>query len=243
MAQFRDISSDYKGKHLRYCHYERGGAHFYMFTNEDVNNTLSANLSFSRFSGGQFVVYDAMENKAFTGNSDGNISISIPPYGATVIITGDVDFENLPKINKTDISSVSQPKLTYDIRVKGISDTEYRHYKRTDKLFNICGRNELPRFAGNIKYETTLDIPALGNYEIDFGNVGETAELFVNDKYVGCKIFPPYKFDISDYVSKGTNNIRVIISTTLAYELRDDFSRFMKFEPYGLLGPVDLIQY
>ena len=70
--------------------------------------------------------------------------------------------------------------------------------------------------------------------------MGETAELYVNGVYSGTKLFPPYSFDITNKVCKGKNKIRVIVSNHNGYERRDAFSKYLLFEPSGLLGPVKI---
>ncbi len=133
--------------------------------------------------------------------------------------------------------------MQYDISIKKESDKEYTFYKRTNKLFNICGKDELPDFSGDMKYDTQIELTTGKHYILDLGEVGEAVRLYINNQYVEFKLSPPYSFDISDFIVDGKNKIKVIVSTTNAYERKDDFSKYLKFEPCGLLGNVNLYEY
>ena len=73
--------------------------------------------------------------------------------------------------------------------------------------------------------------------------MGEVAEVYLNDQYAGNKLFPPYRFDISDCICKGTNKLTIVVSNHNGYAVRDIFSKYLLFEPSGLLGPITLIEY
>ena len=77
---------------------------------------------------------------------------------------------------------------------------------------------------------------------MDLGEVRESAELWVNSRCVGARIWPPYSFDITRYVVPGRNDIRVIASNLLSNHMfwaeagrRDKPGKVC---PSGLLGPV-----
>ena len=67
----------------------------------------------------------------------------------------------------------------------------------------------------------------------------EAAEVFVNGESAGVRIVPPYVFDVSG-LKPGINDLTVIVSNNSGHRERDDFSRYLHFEPSGLLGPVVL---
>ena len=125
------------------------------------------------------------------------------------------------------------------IEIAERNNEEFKPYKTTDKLFNITGRDEIPHFSGHIKYEAEFEIEA-GKALLDLGYVGEVAELYINDKFVGEKLFPPYRFDISGFLKDGKNKMMVIVSNHNGYAVRDRFSKYLLFEPSGLLGPIKI---
>jgi len=235
-----DVTSDYKGIFLRYYHYVRKGVQSYLFSSEDIHNTIRAKVSLSAFDGGEYILYDAMDNKAFRGYSEtSEIELELPPYHTVFVLFGDISAEGIQAMENAVIEeTVITP--VFKISCAEEAETEYREYKTTDKLFNITGRNGMPHFSGNIRYEGTFDMEDDGRYLLDLGQVGEAAEVFVNGTCVGRKVIPPYAFDISDALRKGSNSLTVIVSNHNGYKKRDGFSQFMLFEPSGLLGPVSL---
>lgn len=236
-----DVTSDYEGIFLRYYHYVRNGVHSYMFNNEDVHNTIRANVTLSAFAGGPYIVYDAMENKAFAGYAEGNeIELELPPYNSVMILCGDIQAEGLPVLEKAELqeTTILTPKFTISYAEE--KTNEYTYYKTTSRLCNITGKNELPRFSGNIKYEGEFELAEAGKYHLDLGQVGEAAEVFVNGQNAGYKIIPPYTFDISKLLQAGKNTLTVIVSNHSGYRKQDEFSQYLMFEPSGLLGPVTL---
>lgn len=235
-----DVTADYEGIFLRHYHYLRGGAHTYLFSSEDIHNTVRAKVTMAAFSGGEYVLYDAMENSAVRGFSDdGTVEIALPPYHSVFVLFGDISAEGLPSAEKQEYrEQVLAP--TYRIAIRAEKEPEFRFYKETDRLVNITGKRELPGFSGNIRYEWEQEIQGEGHYLLDLGSAGEAAEVFVNGISAGCKLIPPYTYDISDQVKPGTNNFCVIVSNHSGHRERDDFSQYLLFEPSGLLGPVIL---
>ena len=120
---------------------------------------------------------------------------------------------------------------------------KYEPYIKTDKLFNVTGRAHKPRFSGNIRYETTLNLKKADKIMLDLGEVGEAATVKLNGKRAGNRIAPPYIFDITDLVKNGENNLEIIVSNHLGYNKRDYLSIYLTFEPSGLLGPVKIKSY
>ncbi|MBQ7839354.1 MAG: hypothetical protein IJ390_02545 [Lachnospiraceae bacterium] len=235
-----DVTSDYQGIHLRYYHYLRGGIHSYMFTNEDIHNTIRTRVKLSAFDGGDYILYDAMENSAFAGRSeDGQIELWLPSYHSVFLLCGDIDTEGLaPVENRISEDQVLAPK--FRISCREAQQKEYVPFRTTDQLCNITGRDALPHFSGDIKYEWELKIEETGRYLLDLGNVGEAAELYVNGMAIGRRLAPPYVFDVSKMLQPGANKVTVVVSNHSGYRKRDGFSQFLLFEPSGLLGPVML---
>ena len=206
----------------------------------------------SAFAGGTYILYDAMENKAFAGYSaDGEIEIQLQPYNSVFILCGEISVEGLypAKQQKLSVmwgdddveSKVIEPE--FYISYAAEKEREYTYYKTTDQLFNITGRKELPHFSGNIKYEgrfEVMDVFPDGNYILDLGQVGEACEMWINGSSVGRRLIPPYAFDITEALKNGDNELTVVVSNHNGYEKRDGFSKYLLFEPSGLLGPITL---
>ena len=66
--------------------------------------------------------------------------------------------------------------------------------------------------------------------------------MLVNGVRVGEAITPPYRFDITEALENGSGQHSLVAEVTnhYGYQMRDHFSKFLLFEPSGLLGPVTL---
>lgn len=241
---WKDVVADYSGNGLRYYHYMRNGSHIYMFTNEDIHNRIETAVLLSAFSGGSYIVYDAFENTAYKKYSEtGRIVIELDSYHSIFILCGDISYEGICDETLCNYKSVTEESLIipeFRISVAKEREHEFQKYKCTDRLINVTGPDELPAFSGNIKYDGVFQVKDEGNYQLDLGYVGETADLYINGVHIGHRIIPPYCFDITDAVHIGSNYFTVIVSNHNGYERRDVFSKFLLFEPSGLLGPVIL---
>ena len=100
----------------------------------------------------------------------------------------------------------------------------------------------LPKFSGHMRYAVQFKaaIDKSKRYTLDLGYVGEIAEIEINGKNVGMRIAPPYVFDITEYIKDGVNELSVTVTNHLGFQQRDAFSRYLVFEPSGLIGPVKI---
>lgn len=239
---FCDVTSDYDGIHLKYYHYTRNNAHIYMFVNEDINNTINAKVMLSAFNGGEYAEYDGFENKAVLKNSESNgINISVEPYHSLMIVFGEVETEGI-EIYKNETYKIGREiNSEFKISLMGKKETEFKAYKTTNELFDITGKGGIPRFSGQMKYETEIDLEKKDSI-LDLGYVGEAAEVYLNGKLIGTKQIPPYRFEISKEYILDKNKLTVIVSNHNGYAVKDTFSKYLLFEPSGLMGPIKVFE-
>ena len=96
----------------------------------------------------------------------------------------------------------------------------------------------LRRFTGFIDYESTLDLPSNSlSVNIDLGNVRYMAEVWLNEKKIGERLWPPYVFNTSS-VREGKNKIRVRVGNLMANKMggEDDLG---KLRTWGWQNPPD----
>ena len=238
-----DVVSEYSGIYLRTYHYTRGGTHYYMLVNEDINNTISTDLTLAAFSGGNYAIYDPLANKAWRAESkDGKIHIELPIYSSLMIICGELDYDRLPVLPEFTLEEEKEFKGTYNISLAEEAG-EYVPYIVTDKLSSITGREHNPRFSGNIRYETKINLKKSDRIMLDLGYVGEATEVKLNGELVGTRIAPPYVFDITEFAKDGENTLDIVVSNHLGHNRRDYLSIYLAFEPSGLIGPVKINDY
>jgi len=231
-------------KNLRYYHYSKGNTHCVMLTNEGVCGKVVADLEFKDFAGGNFVKYYPMENKAYSCISTEKIHIEIGEYNSLMLFFGDV-----PEFDAQPETRLIKTEMDFEWKVSFAESVEYdpveypqngvfKNERNLVEFVNIAREN--PRFAGFVKYETTLNLKE-GRYKLDLGRVGETAKLFVNEKPAGDRIVPPYSFEFE--AREGENKITVITASHLAYKVRDvRSSPYLMLESVGLQGPVTLYE-
>ncbi len=231
-----DVQTSASVPSLRYYHGVRNGAHIYLFVNEDINHAIDTDIMLAGFDGGPYICYNAFENTAevVEGNT---VHINLPPYNALVILCGHVDTSGIPASRSTVTVQKRTLSPTFDIRLCERDGDDFVFYKRTSTLTSITGRTGKPRFSGTVKYTATVELSACDSV-LDLGEVGETAEVWINDKHAGVRLFPPYRFDLTGLTREGINELEVLVTNTLGNRIHDPFSKFLLVPPTGLLGPI-----
>jgi hypothetical protein len=97
-------------------------------------------------------------------------------------------------------------------------------------------------WSGGVRYSTTVDGP-LDVCALDLGAVRGTAELRVNGRPAGCRLWSPYSFDVAGLFDAELNDVQIDVYNTLA-----PYIGGVSPTPWvlpgqtvsGLLGPVTL---
>lgn len=116
----------------------------------------------------------------------------------------------------------------------------------------------LDQYTGYLDYEKTFVLDDdHTKLVLDLAQVDYMAEVFVNGKSVGARLWPPYRFDLSDVMEKGENTLKVRIGNLMVnhMSLMDDTHRLRTwswgFSPEpdldqydsGMTGPIKLMRY
>jgi len=75
--------------------------------------------------------------------------------------------------------------------------------------------SDVQHFSGTITYETDFKLKKLPTDEhlfVNIGIVGVMAKVYVNGRYAGGVWTAPYRVDITDFVKKGKNDIKIEVS-------------------------------
>jgi hypothetical protein len=112
----------------------------------------------------------------------------------------------------------------------------------------------LRNFTGFADYEMEIDLPeANSNISLDLGKVLHMAEIWINGKKVGERLWPPFKFNLSNLVQPGKNKIRVRVGNLMVNSMgiKDDLGTLRHWGwdgvpadtcfDAGLFGPVKII--
>lgn len=86
-----------------------------------------------------------------------------------------------------------------------------------------------PNYAGTAIYEQVVDLPSTeGKVFLKTNEVRDVLEVWINDKNVSIRPWPPFIVDITDYVHEGANKISLKVTNTMQ-------NLFRKPRPSGLL--------
>ena len=235
-----DVMPEKKLPYLRYFHYSHAGNELYMLTNEGIHDEIKTSVKINGLGECDYGVYDVFENKMYKKHTaDGTIEVVLPPYNSLVYVFGELPegIEEYTEYTEKELIWLSD---SYSVSTALEKDyPNFKHYKDINTLVNMAGKDELPRFSGHYRYEKTFTLESLtdsAKYILDLGYVGECATVFVNGIKCGDKIAPPYTFDITNAVRQGSNELAIEVTTHYGYELRDQRSRYIMYEPAGLLG-------
>jgi hypothetical protein len=233
--------------HLRYYHYRRAGNDLFMFFNEHPYNAIAVEVKIPI--SGAVHVYDALANTIRStlceSGSEARIELNLSPYESRILFFGEVPEGYLsPSPACVDAAHAEALPIEGDWRVSKATAVEYPTFGEEIKVAQLADMSApgyWPAFSGTIRYETVFAIEdGPSSAELDLGAAFETAEVFVNGQAAGIRICPPYRFDVSCLIKPGANSLRIEVTTTLARERRDKFSKCMPLEPSGLMGPVVL---
>jgi len=103
----------------------------------------------------------------------------------------------------------------------------------------------LETYSGGAVYNKVVNLEQhhlAGKVLLDLGQISTTAEVHVNGQPAGVKMGQPFRFDITDFVEEGENQIRVKVVNTLANHMSTYPTNYV-YEGQtvsGLLGPVKL---
>lgn len=241
----REVRIRDKFKDLVYYHYETEDMHSFMLFNESVSEVLDTVINMPKL--GYAYEYDAYENKLYVlnQNKESGYEIYLEPYESKVIIfTKEAINYGLSK--KANIKEMSKTELNLRWNVSFTNSLEYPNFNsqiKLNKLNDISLIDEYEDKTGTLRYKSVFDY-SNNSKEIvlNLGEVYEIAEVFINGKSAGVKICPPYRYNISELVKSGENELVIEVTNTLGNENRDGLSQYLIIEPFGLIGPVELYE-
>lgn len=175
------------------------------------------------------------------------LTFQLPPYGSIILYAskGKVA-ENLldaPAVNTNiakEVVSISKWNIKAgDALVSNSSLFDWRE----NEAFKFKSDEGLYSASFNLKTERGK------KYFLDLGKVYFTADVIINGKKAGTRLWDPYQLDITNYVKEGDNTIEVRVIPTLRNEYINEGGKgnvhYFQFKgkentlmPAGLVGPV-----
>ncbi|MBT3288923.1 MAG: hypothetical protein HN380_16360 [Victivallales bacterium] len=151
----------------------------------------------------------------------GTIAVRIPAGAAWA------DGKPLPK--GTDWVRVPKAPRVLAIRVadgKGMPTPPQVRCQPSEAKLGDWSQNGLGWYSGRGLYETTFTVTpkqvAAGTLELDLGEVAYCAEIWLNGKLVGTRVWPPYRLPLGKHVRAGENRLVVVVANLLANRMHWD---------------------
>lgn len=104
---------------------------------------------------------------------------------------------------------------------------------------------EQPEFSGFARYETSVPISGNHTWVLEITDAAEGVEVFVNGQSLGIQIAPPFRYDLTDSLINGENQIAIEVATTLerqCYPLLDDYGKMVTKPPSGKTGLTGVVR-
>ncbi len=136
-----------------------------------------------------------------------------------------------------------QIPLPHDWKVRFADSLSYPAFTEDVPVQGLCCVQTLvgwEKKCGTLRFSAQLDAPACSGAVLDLGQVYETAQVFVNGRFAGCRICRPYRFDLTGLLKPGKNEFSVEVTNTLGTAVREGLSHYMVIEPFGVQGPATM---
>ena len=78
---------------------------------------------------------------------------------------------------------------------------------------------EWPDFSGFVRYENQIVWEKGTRFLLEIQNASEGVEVFVNNVSAGIQVAPPFRYDLTDFMKGGENEIAIEAATTLEREM------------------------
>ncbi|MGN0994530.1 MAG: hypothetical protein ACI4PD_05350, partial [Butyricicoccus sp.] len=241
-----DVRLDRFCPELRTYHYRRGEIDCYLLFNESDRRTQTCCMTVRDMR--EPVRYDAYENCAvrarFQHTAEGTVlPLGLEPYEATIILFGE-DPSGLPEETSERVT-VCETLPPHGWAVSAADSESYPHFMPVPSLdgpVNLNAPDRLPHFVGTLRYEYDLVCSSEGEKTLDLGEVGETAEVFLDGESRGVRMTPPYRFPLGELACGRSYRLAVEVTNTPVYQIHDKFSVYQPIHASGLVGPVRVLE-
>jgi hypothetical protein len=181
----------------------------------------------------------------FASTSKGRgAEVEFAPYEAFWLVVDRREIKtmppNLPVVEKRlllkldgvwrmSVDSTRQPAVEHPLNFSSLKSSAWSDQLRPWSEWG------LGTFSGFVDYEIEFALTSPGRMLLDLGDVKYCAEVTLNDRPVGERLWPPFRFDLTDALLPGRNRLRIRVGNLLNNCYGDH-------QPSGLLGPVSLFE-
>jgi len=228
-----DVSLSSKTPQIGFIHRQLPAGDLYFVANTD-NRPVSVRAKF-RQRAKYAEWWDPFTGRASPIDNPGEIALSLQPYESRLILFTDSVVKAEPKKSAHSGSTSIDLSADWNLSFKGTNQVS--HMKT---LHSWSDEEDFKYFSGQVTYERevdlTSDISPGNSLILDFGEgtpvtkpdplprfnlraflegpIREAAEVYVNDKLVGAVWHPPYIVDVTSYLHRGRNSLRIVVGNT-----------------------------
>ncbi len=192
------------------------------------------------------------ENGAIIKNTGPTIGYRLPPYG-TVLLYASTK-KSLPANLSSETVSAEGADVIQQLDKWAIKSDSL--LLQQSELFDWKTRTGFNVSSAEGVYTTTITLnekTAGHHYFLDLGKVYATAEVSINGKAAGKRIYAPYQLDVTPFLQSGKNQVTVRVTPTqlngFIGKANKDDKRYRQFKgrenqlmSAGLVGPVVLLE-
>ena len=226
----RDLQLTPGHEDLRFIHYRREGLDTYYLVNEG-NEEITGELALGV--DGQIECWNPLtsEREALQSRSIGKglvVDLRLPRRESLVLAV-----DPAAAVTPTEVPNFAKERIELDLPWE-VRDPERAEVEITGPAdWAQCGGMEL--FSGTLSYWTELEIPdSADEVLLDLGRVGDIAEVLLDGKRVGVRMWAPYSFSLGRLLAADTHRLEVRVTNSMANAYEGAQC------PSGLMGPVYL---
>jgi len=100
-----------------------------------------------------------------------------------------------------------------------------------------------------LTYESVFTVTEESSrFMLKLGKVAHSAEVWLNDQPVGSRLWSPFDFDITSFITKGDNKIKVVVGNLLCNPKPSECGGFIQWKEKaedfdaGIIGPVRVVR-
>lgn len=237
-AGAREVSIHPADNRIRYYHYEQpDGTGILLFVNEGTND-YSGSVGYADER--PCYAYRAWDNTVEeTVHTENGISLHLMPQESIVFVF-DPQAQELRGqfVQKKNWADAGELTFADGWKRRLCRSADYPAFGEPKEVClpdSLCV--EEPKFSGYARYENSFTAEEGASYLLEITDAHEGVEVFVNGQSLGIHVVPVYRYDLTDFVRQGRNELAVEVATTLERENADKPGMFGETEePVTLSG-------
>lgn len=247
-----EIALNPENNRVRYLHYKKD-VDLYYFINEGTD-TYSGTVALPQT--GSVYAYHVWDNvleqvEYREENGICYVSMELEPYQSFILIFDDAEQTILRSPLQTTVKNGQEAAFAgawYRATCESVAYPRFSNTRRVSLPDHLA--EDMPDFSGWVRYENQIELRCAMRTVLVITDAYEGVEVFVNGVSAGVQVVPTYRFDITDLVHSGINDIAIEVSTTLERERavakdKSMLEQMMQNEvlpPTGIIGVVKVFE-